>query len=470
MTLSSYDYCIVGAGPAGLTLAYKLLEGGKSVQIVERDTRAGGLSKSYDIDGHIFDTGPKRFHTDDPIVQNFISSIAEMDEIGRSTMVFFLSKYFTWPLKASELYKLPISTGIKSFIDMLKTKQIEDRFSFEQFIKYQYGDTLYGIFFKPYTEKFLRWKAEDIHSDWASTGINRTVIDKRVKANSLFDLLRSIALPQKIDTRFLYPKQGGFGAFFDNLLGACMKFEKFSIILDDTISGLEDSSGHFNAVTTKGKTLRFENLVWSGNLNDLRDLTVPQSKRELIYLNTLFYNFICKESGVSKNRAQWIYVSSGDSLVSRITCMREFNQSTTPDGYYNFICELTDSQTDPKYFANPEAHKDDMIKELVGMDFLTGTSGIEAVHINPVVDTYPIYHRRYHKDFGRITKEIRQFSKRVHLLGRTGAFWYNNSDHSIRMALDMAQKILKDPEIDFDFRGYFGGAFREDSEPETNEQ
>ncbi|MBT3923604.1 MAG: NAD(P)-binding protein, partial [Nitrospina sp.] len=31
MKHSHYDFCIVGAGPSGLTTAYKLLKGGKKV-------------------------------------------------------------------------------------------------------------------------------------------------------------------------------------------------------------------------------------------------------------------------------------------------------------------------------------------------------------------------------------------------------------------------------------------------------
>ena len=76
-------------------------------------------------------------------------------------------------------------------------------------------------FFRPYTQKFLRWDPEDIHSDWASTGINRTIIDKRVKSNSLFDLVKGMMLPSKIDTKFLYPAQGRFGGFYKKLLVLC---------------------------------------------------------------------------------------------------------------------------------------------------------------------------------------------------------------------------------------------------------
>ena len=78
---------------------------------------------------------------------------------------------------------MPISTAIKSLYDLVNKEDIRDRSSFEQYIKFKYGDHLYQTFFKPYTEKFLRIPAENIHSDWATTGINRTVIDKKVKAD-----------------------------------------------------------------------------------------------------------------------------------------------------------------------------------------------------------------------------------------------------------------------------------------------
>ena len=35
--------------------------------LIERGEHVGGLAKSHTYGGHIFDTGPKRFHTDDPV-------------------------------------------------------------------------------------------------------------------------------------------------------------------------------------------------------------------------------------------------------------------------------------------------------------------------------------------------------------------------------------------------------------------
>ena len=46
-------------------------------------------------------------------------------------------------------------------------------------------------------------------------------------------------------------------------------------------------------------------------------------------------------------------------------------------------------------------------------------------------------------------------SKDIHLLGRTGAYWYNNSDHSIRMSIEMCNFLEKKSKKDFNFREYF---------------
>src|SRR5262245_3135849 len=105
-----YDFCVIGACPTGLTLAYRLAQSGRSVLIVERDVRPGGLAKSFNIEGNIFDIGPKRFHTDDPKVIDFLNEVAaeHLLKIGRSTKVYFLERYLDWPLSTRDLPRLPV--------------------------------------------------------------------------------------------------------------------------------------------------------------------------------------------------------------------------------------------------------------------------------------------------------------------------------------------------------------------------
>jgi protoporphyrinogen oxidase len=61
--------------------------------------------------------------------------------------------------------------------------------------------------------------------------------------------------------------------------------------------------------------------------------------------------------------------------------------------------------------------------------------------VEPVRDTYPVYHLHYRKGFSQIMGAIKKRHPYITLLGRTGAFWYNNSDHSISLALRMARYL-----------------------------
>lgn len=468
--VESFDYIILGAGPSGLTAAYCLAKAGKTILVVDRNSRPGGLSMSYSIEvnnqQHIFDTGPKRFHTDDPIVIEFLHEVLEMDVIGRSTEVYFHNKYYTWPLNFLSLFKFPIFLALKSFADLLFRKKYGklDQKMFENYIKFRYGKTLYGVFFKPYTEKFLKWPVTDIHSDWASTGINRTVIDSRIKSESLIGLLKNSLLPNKIETKFLYPKEKGFGHFFDVLYQLCLKTNQCKFLFDSEIENIDKQDSSLNLRIKSENFLATKGLVWSGNLNDLLDLIKnnpkidSSSSPKLNYLNTIFYNFIFKKEHVLHKEAQWLYVSDGNVLICRITCMEEFSKTTTPEGFYNFIVEVTDSQSQPIHFQNAENLSGKILEELKSMKFISHTAQPIVTKIIPIKDTYPIYSMNYKEIFNGAHKQVKEFSKNVHLIGRSGAFWYNNSDHSIRMAIEFANRQNKNSQNDFDHRSYFGGS------------
>jgi UDP-galactopyranose mutase len=62
------------------------------------------------------------------------------------------------------------------------------------------------------------------------------------------------------------------------------------------------------------------------------------------------------------------------------------------------------------------------------------------VHFEWVKNTYPIYKIDYLKHLDIYKKKIAGM-KNVIACGRTGGFWYNNMDHSIRSSIDIAGKF-----------------------------
>ena len=62
---------ILGSGPTGLITAWKLLERGWDVTIIEKQKITGGLCRSWKWRDFILDTGPHIFHTPDKLLEKY---------------------------------------------------------------------------------------------------------------------------------------------------------------------------------------------------------------------------------------------------------------------------------------------------------------------------------------------------------------------------------------------------------------
>ena len=80
-------YLIIGAGPAGLTLANRLIQLGKDdVLVLEKESEAGGLCRSKEVDGSPLDIGGGHFlDVRNPKVLDFVFDFMPQDEWDRYT-------------------------------------------------------------------------------------------------------------------------------------------------------------------------------------------------------------------------------------------------------------------------------------------------------------------------------------------------------------------------------------------------
>ena len=433
------DFVVVGAGVAGLTFAHSVLGEGKSAVVVERNDHVGGLARSFRYGDFFFDVGPKRFHTDDPEVLAFLLSILgeEYLVVDRSSAVHLFGRYFPWPLDQRALFRLPFRVMLSAGFDLLRRKSPADESSFTEYTRSRYGDTLYRLFFKPYTEKFLQIPCESVHVDWAKTGINRAVIDKRVKSDTLFDLVKNVLIPRPVVTEFIYPSRGGFGTFCEKL-AAAVGGRGGEILLDNTVTALETSGDRVEEVVLRdGSRIRPGHLVWSGNLVALARL-LGKEPPPIRYLSTVLYN-IEVEAEVLQ-RQQWIYYGGLDTVLSRISITTEMAPYMAPAGKTGLCVEVTGFEGEDAW-KDPKALLPQILSDLVRLKLVASEKNFGPVHIERVRDTYPIYDLRYTESFALACRMVKPFSN-LKLLGRTGAYWYNNSDHSMKMSLQLSRHLL----------------------------
>src|SRR5215203_2555962 len=152
---------VIGAGPAGLTAGYSLLKKDHTlkVTVLEADPEyVGGISRTVKYKGFHFDIGGHRFFSKSKEVEDFWTEILGDDllERPRSSRIYYNHRFFRYPLKATEaLRKLGAKESALCMLSYFKAKMfpVKNPKNFEDWVTNQFGERLFRIFFKTYTEK-----------------------------------------------------------------------------------------------------------------------------------------------------------------------------------------------------------------------------------------------------------------------------------------------------------------------------
>ncbi len=428
---------IVGAGLAGLTAADILSSAGIKVEVYEEQSSPGGLASTFYCNGFFADAGPHRFHTSDARIMDYIKSVLAGDYyiIHRFSGVRLFKSYHDWPLSIKSLLHLPLGIMLKAGADLFFRPKATDQ-SFHSHVISKYGRTLYKYFFKDYTEKFIKLDPLYVHSDWAKGGMDRAIIDKRIKMNNLLDVARRMLFPKPVKTEFIYPRGGGID-MFSRRLGEKIVAQGGTIHLGTAVKAVRPSADGKPRVIAGGKEQDADLVLWTAPLPELLSgLGLPPN--DLNYLTTIFYQVIC--DCPPKLPYQWCYYGGLDTLFCRISINVHLSPEAAPIGKHIITAEVTGMPHDG-FVLNPAELKDKVVADLRAVNAIPRDAEILGVHSIVLDETYPIYTINYQENLFRAVSSLDDFPAYIPL-GRTGSFWYNNMDHSIAQAMQQAQAII----------------------------
>lgn len=212
--INNMKVIIAGAGPAGLTMAYKLSKLNIKSMLLEKDKVVGGISKTVNYKGYYFDIGGHRFYTRNNDVNEIWREVLKDDMLKckRLSRIFYNKKFFYYPLRFFDVLK---RLGLMESL-LLVGSYIYHRLlpredtTLDQWISSRFGRRLYLTFFKTYSEKIWGIPCNKLSADWAETRIDKLSLFKAAK-NSIFDYLRISSKNNNIKsliTEFDYPKFG----------------------------------------------------------------------------------------------------------------------------------------------------------------------------------------------------------------------------------------------------------------------
>ena len=402
--MSERPIVIVGAGITGCVIAGELTKKGINTRLIEKEIQVGGLARSFRYKDFFFDIGPHRFSSNKNNIMEFIQGVLKGDArlISRKSKVFFLNKYHSWPLNPWVLLNLPAGTLMKSAFELLlmTLRKRRDIQNFREYILEHYGPTLYNIFFKDYTVKFLGLEPESIHSDWAKESVKRTIIDERMGSRNLLDILKLIFYFRPLRMDFLYPHSGI--DLFCRRLEEQIKGPSGKIQLSAPVKGMSITSGRITEVLVNGEVIKPDKVIWTASLTQLcRLLNIPD--QSLSYLSLILYY-------VEINRPpdldfQWCYYGSPEITFNRATIPSRFDETMAPQGKGSVCVEVTCLEGDA-YWNNPQSLTERIKKDLIKTGLIRSLSDIENIHIQKIPDAYPIYIRDYQQRLGRIKRDL----------------------------------------------------------------
>jgi protoporphyrinogen oxidase len=437
---------IIGAGPAGLTAAYQLAKEGFDVHVFEAGNSVGGMAKTISLWGQLVDLGPHRFFSNDPRVNSFWLKMINKrySMVKRLTRIYYKKKFFNYPLKfLNSLFNLGILEATQCILSYLKTiiSKKKNNLNFEDWVTNRFGRKLFEIFFKSYSEKLWGVPCKQIDSDFAS---------QRIKKLSLYEAIKSsIILSNKnqhktLVDEFAYPHFGA-GAVYDRIsdklrsLGGKIYLNApvHSIILNNNNNNKKIEIGSVKV------NKKFDHVISTMPITVmLKYINAPvhiqKHAKFLKFRNTVLVYLETSDSNFFPD--QWIYIHSPNLKTGRITNFKNWVPNINKNKKNTILClEYWCNYEDKMWTANDQ----DLIDLATHEIYETKLVKINSVTNGKVIripKCYPIYSLGYKKHLKPIEQYLSK-QKNLTVIGRYGAFKYNNQDHSILMGLLAAENI-----------------------------
>ncbi len=435
---------VIGAGPAGLTAAYELVQRGVSPLVLEQDAQVGGLARTVEYRGFRFDIGGHRFFTRVPIVLGLWRSVLGADFLKRPRLsrIYYRGRFFDYPLRPKNaLFNLGVFNSVLVLLSYLWIKlfPVAPEVSFADWVTNRFGRRLYQMFFKTYTEKVWGIPCERIGAQWAAQRIKglslRTAIVKAIWPGQRDGKIKTL-----IDS-FEYPRLGPgmMWEAFDRLVRA----GGGRVTLGCRVTAILHDGSRVNAVETTrdGRTVveSASHVISTMPMRQLVHALAPAAPEEvraaadrLSYRDFLTVALILDQRDVFPDN--WIYVHDPRVRVGRIQNFKNWSPEMVPDPSQTclgleYFCHEGDG-----VWTMPDR---DLVA-LAGRDLATiGLAQADRIVDGVVVrmrKAYPVYDEGYEAAIEIVKRYLERFDN-LQLIGRNGMHKYNNQDHSMLTAI-----------------------------------
>ncbi len=424
---------IIGAGLAGLSTAYHLHD--RPCRVVEKEKEAGGLCRSYRMDGFTFDWTGHLLHFRQPAIRELVERLlaGQLEQHSRRSYIYSYRTYTEYPYQVNT-HGLPpevVRECLMGFIATLtappSTLKPEER-SFKQWILESLGEGFAKHFMVPFNEKLWQVPLEELTSDWVSWLVPKPELKDVING--------ALGVKDKAfgyNPSFLYPRQGGIGALPNAFLAG----------VKDIVYGselMEVDTERRRAVFRDGRTEPYETLVSTMPVPELvrRCTDLPNPIREAaegLHCASV-YNI---NLGVARDKVSdkhWIYFPEREYPFYRAGFPMNFSPALGRPGCSSLYVEVShrpDAVTPPA----------ELIKQVrAGLEragIFRPDDEIVVADVKDIRYAYVLFDKHRARALPAILAELE--SRGIHSIGRYGRWEHTSMEDAIAQGKQLAEKL-----------------------------
>ncbi|MGC4938571.1 protoporphyrinogen/coproporphyrinogen oxidase [Kribbella sp. DT2] len=422
---------VVGAGPVGLGVAYAL--GDQDCIVLERESEAGGLCRSFTVGGATFDYGGHAFFTKHAEVDELLTRFAphELYRQPRNAWVYAYGTFVPYPFQ-SNLFGLPVDVVADCLLGAARQAAAagDPPASLREWITASFGDGIARHFLMPYNEKLWAHPLDVVAPQW--TG-------ERIVQPDLEDIVLG-ALSRRDYRKYpnanvRYPHQGGFVELYRPLSTAVehrIQYDEFRQV----------DLARRTVVTKSGTALPFDALVATLPLPDLvaRTIDAPAEVRSIaqrLRHNSLYLVSLAVDPANASDMHR-VYAADPEIPFHKLVLNNNSSSSLAAAPVFGMQAEVSFSEH--KQVAR-DGLVDRVVAALVRMGLLRSPADVGACDVREVRYAYPVATTQT----PAAVADLREFyaGHGVILGGRFGEWSYINSDSALQRGLDIGRELVR---------------------------
>jgi len=412
---------VIGTGISGLSIA-QMLKQHYEVTLFERSATIGGLIKCERVQDCLFHkVGGHVFNSKNKDVLNWFwkhfdrkRSLLKRREMQK---FFFGGRVIGYPIE-NYIYLFDKPTVKKIFSELLLLNQSPklspfEYDNFESFLRNNFGNTLFELYFQPYNEKIWRTDLSQVAMEWLEGKLPMPNLEEIVLSNIVKEDETNM-----VHSEFYYPKVEG-SQFIVNRLS-----QGLTINTDVNIKETSKANGNFSFCGYEG----FDKIIYCGDIRRVPDewkALLREKGVDVAYLEQLksngTSNLLCETDDTD---ISWLYIPENFTRAHRIIYTGNFSP-TNNRGSNRKTCTVE--------FSGKVSYED-MEKEIKKLP-----GNLTPLSFNYEENSYVIQDKRTRTEIAA-AKEVLE-KEGIYLLGRFAEWEYYNMDKCIEAAFQIAAKL-----------------------------